>query len=91
LVVVVVRVVLVVVAGVAAAVVVRSAGVGVAVVSRLTVGLELQVGRLALVRLSDLTIRRPLHRLAVRGRHESGAVGQFMRMLRAEETMKAER
>lgn len=58
-----------------------AAGVGVAVVSRLTIGLELQVGRLAQVRLSDLTIRRPLHRLSVRGRHESGAVGEFLRML----------
>jgi DNA-binding transcriptional LysR family regulator len=59
-----------------------AAGVGVAIVSRLTVGLELQVGRLALVRLSDLTLRRPMHRVGLRGRHESRAVGEFMRLLR---------
>ena len=58
-----------------------AAGVGVAIVSRLTVAQELQLGRLALVPLSDLSIRRPLHRLSVRGRTEGRAVAAFMALL----------
>ena len=58
-----------------------AAGVGVAIVSRLTVSQELQLGRLALVLLSDLSIRRPLHRLSVRGRTQGRAVAAFMALL----------
>ena len=58
-----------------------AAGVGLAVVSRLTMGLELEARRLAIVPLSDLTIRRPLHRLHRRGSHETRAAAAFRRML----------
>lgn len=58
-----------------------AAGVGLAVVSRLTLGLELETGRLAIVPLSDLTIRRPLHRLHRRGSHETSAAEAFRRLL----------
>ena len=44
-----------------------AAGVGLAVVSRLALSLELETGRLALLPLSDLTLHRPLHRLRRRG------------------------
>lgn len=58
-----------------------AAGVGLAVVSRLTLSLELETGRLAAVPLSDLTLRRPLHRLRGRGRHESQAARAFHALL----------
>jgi DNA-binding transcriptional LysR family regulator len=58
-----------------------AAGAGVAVVSRLALSLELETGRLALLPLSDLTLRRPLHRLQRRGAYESRAVQAFRAML----------
>jgi DNA-binding transcriptional LysR family regulator len=57
------------------------AGLGVAIVSRLTIGLELQAKRLAVVRLSDLSIRRPLYRVELRGSYRSPAVKAFNYML----------
>ena len=62
-----------------------AAGAGLAVVSRLALSLELETGRLALLPLSDLTLRRPLHRLARRGAHESRAARAFREMLSAPE------
>jgi DNA-binding transcriptional LysR family regulator len=58
-----------------------AAGAGVAIVSRLTIGQDLKLGTLAAVRLSDLTIRRPLYRLHPRGRHVSPAVAAFAELL----------
>ena len=58
-----------------------AAGVGVAIVSRLSVGLELQLNRLSLIRLSDLRIHRPLYLLKDRFRRESAAVGAFLSTL----------
>lgn len=58
-----------------------AAGAGLAVVSRLALSLELETGRLALLPLSDLTLRRPLHRLRRRGGYESRAVQAFLKML----------
>jgi DNA-binding transcriptional LysR family regulator len=58
-----------------------AAGVGVAIVSRLTVQQELQLGRLVVLRVPDLPINRPLHRLTLRGRQPSQAVAAFMKML----------
>jgi len=58
-----------------------AAGIGVAIVSRLTVQQELQLGRLAVLRVPDLPIDRPLHRLTLRGRQPSQAVAAFMKML----------
>jgi DNA-binding transcriptional LysR family regulator len=58
-----------------------AAGAGLAVVSRLALNLELETGRLALLPLSDLTVRRPLHRLARHGASESRAAKAFREML----------
>lgn len=58
-----------------------AAGAGLAVVSRLALGLELETGRLALLPLSDLVLRRPLHRLTRRGAYESRAARAFRELL----------
>lgn len=60
-----------------------AAGAGLAVVSRLALDLELETGRLALLPLSDLALRRPLHRLTRRGAHESRAGRAFRELLMA--------
>lgn len=54
-----------------------AAGVGIAMVSALTVGLEQEAGTLAVVAVGDLTVRRPLHRLHLRGRHQGRAALAF--------------
>lgn len=58
-----------------------ASGVGVAIVSRLTISLELEVGRLAIVPLADLRIARPLHLLRLRGKHETRATKAFLLLL----------
>lgn len=60
-------------------------GAGLAMVSRLALDLELQTGKLAMVPVRDLSIRRPLHRLRLRGKYEGRAVREFVRLLRARE------
>ena len=62
-----------------------AAGAGVAIVSRLSIANEEEKGHLVVIPISDLAIRRPLHRLQVRGRYEGQAVGAFLKNL-AEET-----
>jgi DNA-binding transcriptional LysR family regulator len=59
-----------------------STGLGVAIVSRLTVELELSVGRLAQLDVRDLNIRRALHLVRLRGKRESPAVEAFITLLR---------
>ena len=59
-----------------------AAGVGVALVSRLALGLELEVGKLSMLPVVDLEIYRPLHRLKLRGKYEGRAVREFLRLLR---------
>jgi len=59
-----------------------AAGVGIAMVSALTVGLELETGKLAVVSVRDLFVRRPLHRLHLRGRHQGRAALAFGAALR---------
>jgi len=59
-----------------------AAGVGVALVSRLAIGLELETGRLAVLPVADLKIQRPLHRLKLSGKYEGRAVREFLRLLR---------
>ncbi len=56
-------------------------GMGVAIVPRLIVGLELQSGTLGVVPLKDLTIRRSLHRQQLRGRSLSPAAVRFLELL----------
>ena len=58
-----------------------AAGLGVAIVSRLTVELELRSGSLVLIELADLTIRRALHLVELRGKSRSPAAGRFIELL----------
>jgi DNA-binding transcriptional LysR family regulator len=58
-------------------------GAGVAVVSRLAVERELTAGRLVVLEVRDLTVRRALHMVRLGGKRESPAVEAFIRMLRA--------
>ncbi len=61
-----------------------TAGAGLAIVSRLALSLELEMGRLVLLPLSDLSLRRPLHRLTRRGAYESWAGRAFRELLAAD-------
>lgn len=56
-------------------------GMGLAIVSRLIVDLELRSGSLGIVPLKDLTIRRPMRRQRMRGRSESPAAAKFREVL----------
>lgn len=58
-------------------------GMGLAIVSRLIVGPELQSGTLGIIPLKDLKIRRPLHRQQLRGRVPSPAGAKFLELLAA--------
>ena len=58
-----------------------AAGMGLAIVSRLIVALELQAGSLGILPLKDLTIQRPLHLQRVRGRSQSPALAKFLNVL----------
>lgn len=57
-------------------------GLGVAMVSRLTVALELDAGRLCEVKVDDLKVRRAMHLLTLRGKHPSPAAREFLRLLK---------
>jgi DNA-binding transcriptional LysR family regulator len=59
------------------------AGLGVAIVSRLAIGCELQIGSLAVVPLKDLVIRRPLHLQQLRSKSPSPAAIQFLKLFHA--------
>jgi DNA-binding transcriptional LysR family regulator len=56
-------------------------GVGVAIVSRLAVEAEVRAGRLAEIRVADLSIQRPLYWITARGRTPSRAVDVFEAVL----------
>lgn len=58
-------------------------GLGAALVSRLTLDLELQSGRLHALELQDLSIRRALRLLTLEGKQPSPATREFLRLLRA--------
>jgi DNA-binding transcriptional LysR family regulator len=58
-------------------------GLGVALVSSLTLELELESGRLRAIPIADLSIRRALHLLTLEGKPPSPAAGEFLRLLRA--------
>jgi DNA-binding transcriptional LysR family regulator len=57
------------------------AGLGVAIVSRLAISLELQLGLLAMVPLEDLPIVRPLHLQTVQGQPPTPAAARFLAFL----------
>jgi hypothetical protein len=54
---------------------------GAAIVSRLAVEYELQMGVLAEVEVADLKIRRALHLLQLRGKTPSPSAAAFLAML----------
>lgn len=56
-------------------------GLGVAMVSRLTVALELESGRLCEVGVQGVVIQRALHLLTLRGKHPSPAARELLRLL----------
>lgn len=58
-------------------------GLGVALVSSLTIELELSSGRLLALDLADLSIHRALHLLTLEGKPPSPAAAEFSRLLRA--------
>jgi DNA-binding transcriptional LysR family regulator len=58
-------------------------GLGVALVSSLTLELELASDRLRVVELAGASIRRPLHLLTIEGKPPSPAALEFLRRLRA--------
>jgi LysR family transcriptional regulator, putative pyruvate carboxylase regulator len=57
------------------------AGLGVAIVPRLAISLELQRGLLAMVPLKDLPIVRPLHLQTVQGQPPTPAAAWFLELL----------
>jgi DNA-binding transcriptional LysR family regulator len=59
-----------------------AAGLGVAILSRLTVELELRAGCLAVLELRDFSLRRALHMVELRGKHRGPAVEGFVSKLR---------
>jgi DNA-binding transcriptional LysR family regulator len=59
-----------------------AAGVGVAVVSGLSAGLELRAGTLTRLNVTGLTIRRPVTLVRVRGRHASPAAAAFIQLVK---------
>jgi DNA-binding transcriptional LysR family regulator len=61
-----------------------AAGMGLSIVSRLIVALELQTGSLGIIPLKDLTIPRPLHWQRVRGRSQSPALAKFQEVLQSQ-------
>ena len=58
-------------------------GLGVALVSGLTIELELATGKLCAIEVPDLSIRRGLHLLTLEGKPPSPAATEFLRRLRA--------
>lgn len=59
-----------------------AAGLGVAIVSRLAVALEIEVGKLMELPITDLHIHRSLHLLRLRGKHISPATEAFLALIR---------
>jgi DNA-binding transcriptional LysR family regulator len=64
-------------------------GLGVAIVSRLTVEYELRTGRLSELPLSDLRIRRSLHLVTLRGKRPSPAAIAFLALVRSRQKTEA--
>jgi DNA-binding transcriptional LysR family regulator len=60
-----------------------AAGMGVAIVSRMSIGLELDARRLALVRVAGLAMRRPIYRVQLARSEPSVAAGRFLESLKS--------
>lgn len=61
-------------------------GLGVALVSSLTLEHELENRRLSVVPIADFSLRRPLHLVTLEGKPPSPAAAEFLRQLRARHT-----
>jgi DNA-binding transcriptional LysR family regulator len=61
-----------------------AAGIGVGIVSRLSIGVELKARTLAVVCVSGLSIRRPLYAVSVKGATPSAASREFRKVLQME-------
>jgi len=59
-----------------------AAGMGIAIVPRLIIGMELKAGSLGVIPVRDLVIQRPLHMQRLKGRSPSPAIEKFIEMLR---------
>ncbi|MGH9615033.1 MAG: LysR substrate-binding domain-containing protein [Bryobacteraceae bacterium] len=62
------------------------AGIGLAIVSCLAIGCELQAGSLFVVPITDLNIRRPLHLQALQGRTPGPAAARFLEILASQQS-----
>ncbi|HEY2589668.1 MAG TPA: LysR family transcriptional regulator [Tepidisphaeraceae bacterium] len=58
-----------------------ASGIGVAIVSKLSIGLELEARRLSVLRISGLSVRRPLYHIVRKGAERSAATAEFLKML----------
>ncbi|HEX2972434.1 MAG TPA: LysR family transcriptional regulator [Tepidisphaeraceae bacterium] len=68
-----------------------AAGIGLGIVSRLTIQFELAAKRLAIVPLADLTFQRPLHLLRPRGQQPEPAAAAFLALLREQLPLQSRR
>ena len=59
-----------------------AAGLGVAVISRLAATPELATGRIVELKVTNLSLRRPLYRLSLRGRRRSAAAMAFLELVK---------
>jgi DNA-binding transcriptional LysR family regulator len=58
-----------------------AAGLGIAIISSLAIGLEIKLGSLAVIPVRDLVLHRPLHLQRLHGKDQSPAVKQFLDIL----------
>jgi DNA-binding transcriptional LysR family regulator len=58
-----------------------SAGIGVAIVSHLAIGLELKARMLSVVAVTGMSIRRPLYRIWRRGTGDNKAAQAFLKLV----------
>ncbi len=63
-----------------------AAGIGIAIVSRLALDLELQSGSLAIIPVTDLALRRPLHLQKILGKNLGPAATIFLNLLSSTKT-----
>ncbi len=59
-----------------------AAGLGVSIVSKMSIGLEIEAKKLAALKLTDIPLRRPIYVVRVWGRHESKAMTAFLCLLK---------
>ncbi|MBV9866518.1 MAG: LysR family transcriptional regulator [Abitibacteriaceae bacterium] len=59
-----------------------AAGMGISIVSCLTIGAELAAGTLIVLPIIDFSIYRPLHRLRLTGKYEGRAAREFVKLLK---------